>query len=389
MDIIYLLFVTLFYFVDTIESIGISSLVIYWRRAIAGGIVSIGCLAGRVLIGEWGHREPTDVLPCLFTLIPFFLFSLLLSTIRNSFDSFPCGFPPRDLLGSIDQMIYVYYWHKTSGGRVISLVSANCDQYFGVSAGQVLDPSFSFPAHVHPDDYPEMDRIARVCHTQGGLFETNMRILKEGSSPGYHWVRNKASMIGDSDTEQTWLGTYEDISDLIDIQNECGRLREQARCLEGVMSIVFSRWFYVDKDTKIRSAVPTAEEGQNFADCFVLDDEQQRFLRSLDRSLGNYKASTVDTECSRSAPPDLIEADLRMSSVDPVERCHVYVVSVPFKQQALIGLRWSYMAGESESSSSFESGLIDIPLTGDIQSLLGYVLTRLPVNYRAEFAKSW
>ncbi len=119
----------------------------------------------------------------------------------------------------------VHIWSWTPAGE-LTYVSRRYLDHLGLTEADF--PDFARVAHslVHPDDAPEVERIAAACLRSGDPFV--MRYRRRGKDGSYRWMEGRCDPLRDTDgTIVQWYGVSIDIDDAVRAQEELRLAREE------------------------------------------------------------------------------------------------------------------------------------------------------------------
>ena len=279
-------------------------------------------------------------------------------------------FKVADVIESIDQMIYIYFWDKVSGKRGFSSCTHNVVDYYGFASEQVVSGEVDIFERIHPDDMRELQRLSQRSHAEGGAFEIEKRIL--GKSGKYKWTHCRAVLLRETETRQEWLGILDEISDSKTVCDEIDRERARLAALEDGMSVAFETWFNLDEQLRICNS--PLSRLSSFLNWIPERNDRSRLTRRVN-----------EVRKSLSVQPLVMEMALELYGTGQARKCKVYIVG---KGHSRLGDPGVVLVGiKAKRKYIKRSELIKIELTGQIEDFVGFMFGVL--KDRVEFRRLW
>jgi PAS domain S-box-containing protein len=274
-----------------------------------------------------------------------------------------------DILGSIDPVVYVYYWDPVTDKQGFSEIGGACEDFFcGMKQTEVVKGKFLFQDFVHPDDLRFWRPTNAYCHEEGADFTFEMRM--KTVSGEYRWCRAHARYVGrKEDGMEYWYGVVDDISDLKETCEELERCRSVLLVLEEFLNVAMDFYFIVNQDLRVFSCGSINDEGRvktrYFLDDFIAD------LEDKSKILGCIRQKSM-------LPVKMVQINIRLPGrLD--ESFKVYAIHLPtppFENRILVGLERVHRYERAPRSTIDGGGineLADLELEADMESIMGYL----------------
>jgi PAS fold len=301
-----------------------------------------------------------------------------LDQIKKTFKSHPGLF-----FDYLDQMVYCFRFLKDQKRWVVQYASRACEQIYQVTPEVMYDTEkFDLADSMHPADLAKVFDLQNISVPVGYQFMLEEQIKQKDG--GYLWVRSHATLAKETDDYQDWVGVKYSIANERETQSasfeELSLAKSYATGLDNIVRASFQNVFYIDENLDIFSYGWSGREKnqKSLRNAFASEEDCLKFEKTVMVPLKTYSADL----------PVVIHL-----TIDQVYQ-KIYAVRARFCRlgfRVLLGMNPVEDPSTKTASVSDEAkaGIIHIPIEGNLEELIGYLLVNIKQSSVADFAKFW
>jgi PAS fold len=293
----------------------------------------------------------------------------------------------RNLLSSMDQVFYVYYFDFDSKEQGFERLEGNFQYVLHGKTREELK-TFKLEDLVHPEDMKFLDSMNEDCRENQSDFKFEFRLLNADEK--YEWYKAEGTfqvnLSPDDHKRFRWFGMLDKIDDVRELWHQQMVTRSIVTALETTTEDLLDFYFFIDRSGNLTDfgnlKKAKSPISLNFFDMIVDAFDKEKLLRFL---TGGSPKNRSDPENADAPKVGLFNMALILPG-RLKELYKLYVVHVEKEEKFLIGItinegKKSDDIGTADSATiGGDYGLIEIPMECDSESLVGYIYAFLKTS---------